>query len=334
MKIAVLGGLGYIGSHLTKLLVSKMHDVVVLDCAFFGHEHLKDVLNSPNCTFVNGDIRRGDDLAKVLKGADCVIHLAGLVGDPACKLSEEQTWLYNVESSNLIADFCNYYDVRKLIFASSCSVYGAAPADVLLNTGSFLNPVSLYAESKIQSEKIFFDNIKNECIILRLSTVFGYSPRMRFDLVANLFTIKALKEHKLQVYGGTQFRPFIHCFDAAMAFMKVATYKGERKLNRQIFNVNVDNISIKDLGELVTQIVPDTELELVDIKEDDRNYKVSGQKIRWLLGFHPRYSLYGGIISMVKDIEKQGFDDWNINKTKYVNCDNFMYQCQLEGESK
>jgi nucleoside-diphosphate-sugar epimerase len=327
MKIAVLGGLGYIGSHLTHLLVSQQHDVVILDCAFFGHEHLNNDLNQPNCKFIKGDIRRGDDLAKVFKGTDCVIHLAGLVGDPACKLSEEQTWLYNVESSNLIADLCNYYNVKRLIFASSCSVYGAAPSDILLNTGSFLNPVSLYAESKIQSEKIFFDNMKNECMILRLSTVFGYSPRMRFDLVANLFAIKALKERKLQVYGGTQFRPFIHCYDAAMAFFKVATYKGEKNLNRQIFNVNVDNISIRDLGELVTQIVPDTELELVDVKEDDRNYKVSGQKIRWLLGFYPRYSLSGGIVSMIRDIEKYGFDDWNTNKIKYVNCDNFS--CQL-----
>lgn len=334
MKVAVLGGLGYIGSYVTTLLVNQGYDVNVLDCAFFGHSHLDDVLNKPNCTFIKGDIRRVDDLAKALKGADCVIHLAGLVGDPACILSEEQTWLYNVESSNLIADLCNYYKVKRLVFASSCSVYGASSADVVLNTGSYLNPISLYAESKIQSEKIFFENIENECIILRLSTVFGYSPRMRFDLVANLFTIKAIKEHKLQVYGGTQFRPFIHCVDAAAAFVLVANYQGEKSINRQIFNVNVDNISIKDLGELVKNIVPDTELELVDIKEDDRNYKVSGQKIRLLLGFYPVYSLAGGIKTMAKKIEENGFDDWNINKTKYINCDNFMYQCQLEGETK
>jgi nucleoside-diphosphate-sugar epimerase len=332
MKVAVLGGLGYIGSYVTTLLVNEGHDVTILDCAFFGHSHLDDILNKPNCTFIQGDIRRVDDLARVLKGAECVIHLAGLVGDPACKLNEEQTWLYNVESSNLITDLCNYYNVKRLIFASSCSVYGAAPSDVLLNTGSYLNPVSLYAESKIQSETIFFEKVKNECIILRLSTVFGYSPRMRFDLVANLFTIKSLKEHKIQVYGGTAFRPFIHCIDAARAFVLIANYQGKRNINRQIFNVNVDNISIRDLGELVKNIVPDCLLELIEDKEDERNYKVSGQKIRWLLGFYPNYSLSGGIEVMVKTIEKYGFEDWNINKNKYVNGDNF--QCQLEGEAK
>lgn len=329
MKITVLGGLGYIGSYVTEMLVRKGHSVTVLDCAFFGHSHLNHILNKENCSFIQGDIRRLDELNKAIKGADCVIHLAGLVGDPACKLDKDLTWLYNIESSNIISDVCNYYNVKKLIFASSCSVYGASPKNVLLNTGSYLNPVSLYAESKIESEKIFLRKFNGEYITLRLATVFGFSLRMRFDLVVNLFTIKAIKEGRIQVFGGKQYRPFIHVKDAANAFVLLAEYSGPYDLNQQTFNLRVENIQVKMLGKIIKEIIPQTKVDFVNVKEDERNYKVSGDKIKWLLLYKPTFNIKTGIKELVEKIHIDNlFKDWDINKTQYINCDNLVYQCK------
>jgi len=309
-KVTVLGGLGYIGSHLVNLLVESGFEVKILDLALFGKDHI----NTDNVEIIIGDIRHADSLSKAIKDTDIVIHLAGLVGDPACSIDEEETWLHNVESSSMLADMCNYYKVKKLIFASSCSVYGASPSDVILNEGSYLNPISLYAQTKIESEHIFSKEIHNELNVIRLATVFGHSPRMRFDLIANLFTIRAIKTKKINVFGGTQYRPFIHCFDAARAFHDLAC--NTRPFDREVFNVSVQNISILELGKLVESLIPETKVEIVTTKEDDRNYRVSSEKIKWLLNYQPLYSITDGLLEL-KDM-CQGYEDWEQNK-KYYN---------------
>jgi len=323
LNITVLGGLGYIGSHLSRMLVDSGHNVTILDIAWFGFDHINDVLEKENCEWINGDIRHSEDLSCAIKNSDVVVHLAGIVGDPACSLDNDETWLQNIESSNLIVDVCNHYDIQKFIFASSCSVYGAAPSDILLNEGSYLNPVSLYAESKIKSEKIFLSEFNNICTILRLSTVFGYSERMRFDLVANLFTIKAIKEKKIQVFGGSQYRPFIHCKDVARAIKKVIDFPDKIKIDKEVFNISVENISIRELGILVSELT-DSDIELVETKEDDRNYKVSADKIKWLLGYKPYFGLASGILHMIESIKGKRFDDWVTNKQKYENVNNLQ----------
>ena len=142
--VAVLGGLGYIGSHLIHLLSKEKIIVKILDLQLFGWKHLEKLLRkNKNISLIKGDIRDATDLSFVIKDADYVIHLAGLVGDPACSLDEDVTWLHNMASSEIITDVCNHYKIKKLIYASSCSVYGASPFDVMLNEGSYLNPVSI-----------------------------------------------------------------------------------------------------------------------------------------------------------------------------------------------
>jgi nucleoside-diphosphate-sugar epimerase len=321
MKVTVLGGLGYIGSHLIDQLTSQKYDVTILDINYFGDDHIKNVLDRPNCSLIEGDIRHAEDLSKSISGSDTVIHLAGLVGDPACSLDEEETWLHNIESSRLIADICNHYGVNKFFFASSCSVYGAAPSDILLNEGSYLNPVSLYAQSKIESENIFKEKLNCCYSALRLSTVFGYSPRMRFDLVINLFVMNAVRNKKLEVFGGKQFRPFIHCADVARAFIHLMNAE-ENKINGEAFNVCSENISIRDLGILVSKLVNGVEINFVDQKEDNRNYKVSADKAKWLLNYEPELDLKSGIIHMISKVNDSKFDDWKENTWKYVNIDN------------
>jgi len=320
MLVCLLGGFGYIGSHVVELLLNQGYKVKVLDYLVFKKDHMKDYMD--RIDFYRGDIRDATDVAKAVCDSDAVVHLAGLVGDPACAIDEEKTWLCNNESSRIIADVCNHYNTKRFIFISSCSVYGASPSHVVLNEGSYLNPVSLYAKTKIDSEKIFLEMIEGDCAILRLATVFGYSRRMRFDLVVNKFTIEAVKEKKLQVFGGTQFRPFIHCQDVARAILTVLR-SDSSKINRETFNVSVENINIRDLANLVATLVQNTEVEIVDKAEDDRNYRVSSEKISWLLGFNPTLSLKAGIKDLIDKIEKFKYNDWKSNKIYYnhkMNC--------------
>jgi len=318
MNVTVLGGLGYIGSHLIGLLGQENIKVKVLDLELFGFSHISHLLEKENIEYQQGDIRNASDLAAVIKKSVCVIHLAGLVGDPVCSIDEDETWLHNMESSELIVDICNYYNVQKLIYSSSCSVYGASPIDMTLNEGSYLNPVSLYAKTKIDSEKLFLQKFKNSITILRLATAFGWSPRMRFDLAVNIFTIKAIRDKQIEIFGGKQFRPFLHCYDAARAFYHIYKWKKLEKINGEVFNVSAENISIKKLGELVGNIFPDIKLVITDKKEDERNYQVDQNKIEWLLGFKPDYDLVSGINNMAEMIFKKQYNDWKEN-IKYYN---------------
>ena len=306
--IAILGGAGYIGSHLVPILLDEGHHVKVLDRFIFGEYPIAQYKTNPKFEIIRGDIRNIRDVSRIVKGCDNVIHLAGLVGDPACQVDEDITWSHNTESSVVIADVCNYYGVQKLLFASSCSVYGAAPSTVLLNEGSYKNPVSLYAKTKIDSEQIFTEKFNGVFSALRLATVFGYSKRMRFDLVLNLFTIKAIKDKKIGVFGGTQYRPFIHCRDVARAFNYLVN-ANDKLIDREVFNVSAENYKIRDLAKVVKKEVP-CDIEIINQKEDDRNYKVSSEKIAWILKYQPKFSVALGVRDMVKNIRKLGFDDW------------------------
>lgn len=317
--VAVLGGVGYIGSHLLKLLSKEDVNVKVLDLGLFGIDHLTDLFNKhKNIQYIQGDIRHAEDLAAVIDGADSVIHLAGLVGDPACSLDEDVTWLHNMESSQIIADICNYYKVKRLIYSSSCSVYGASPSGMMLNEGSYLNPLSCYARTKIDSEKILLKEFDGCTTVLRLATAFGWSPRMRFDLVANIFAIRTVMEGLIEVFGGKQYRPFIQCHDAARSFKHILDYPNEDHIKQEIFNVSCESISIDKLGELFGDLILNTKIKITDKKEDDRNYKVDASKIQWLLGFKPYFDLRGGILDMIAKIVDYKYEDWKDNN-KYYN---------------
>lgn len=314
-SVTVLGGLGYIGSHLCKILLDQGYRVTTLDIELFGWNHFEHYEHE-NFVHIKGDARSSADLAVAIRGADCVINLAGLVGDPACSLNEDETWLHNVVSSNTIAEVCDYFGVERLIYASSCSVYGAAPSDVMLNEGSYLNPVSLYAKTKIKSEEIFLEKFSGITSIIRLATVFGFSKRMRFDLVVNAFTIRALKDLPIEVYGGTQYRPFVHCYDAARAFLALVEEKNVGHIDNEVFNICAENISIVDLARKVNSKVG-ADIVFVKTKEDDRNYKVSSDKAKWLLDFVPVYDLGRGIDEMSTNLRKHGFSDWESNDLYY-----------------
>lgn len=298
--VTVLGGAGYIGSWLTRFLLEEDYDVTVLDLFLFGRRHFDPLLEQhPNLRVKEGDMRNASDLAAVVRDADVVVNLGGLVGDPACSLDVDETWLHNIATTNLLVDVCNHFRTNRLLFASSCSVYGAAPSDMVLNEGSRKFPVSLYARTKIESEKIFEQKFNGTYASVRLGTVFGTSLRPRFDLVVNKLTAEAVCKGKFTIFGGRQYRAFTSAYDAAMAF-KTLIEADEGRIDRDAFNICVESINMIELGHKITGIIPDSKAEFVTTKEDDRNYRVSSEKIQQLLGFECRYSVSEGI-SMLAD---------------------------------
>ncbi|MBT5954886.1 NAD-dependent epimerase/dehydratase family protein [bacterium] len=297
----VTGGAGYIGTHLVKKLLDNGQKVRVLDNFIFGKSYLPEYFNHPNLEIINGNIANIQDVVTSLKGVDTVIALAALVGDPACGINAEETLNLNYEATKVLIETANFYGVKRIVFASSCSVYGESGSEFLTEE-SQLNPVSLYAKTRIMSEDIIFSRCgKVEPVVLRLSTVFGYSPRMRYDLVVNTLAIRAHVDKKFSVFGGNQWRPFVHCDDVAQAFFLASNAPSENVKN-QIFNVgsNDMNFTIKNIGEKIHEMMPQAKFEISDDIVDPRNYKVNFDKINSLLNFKKQYDIESGVNQIIK----------------------------------
>jgi nucleoside-diphosphate-sugar epimerase len=330
MRVLVTGGAGYIGNYVVEEVLENGHDVRVLDSMLWGDGALDPFVDHERLEIREGDIRHIEDLSYAMEGCDAVIHLAGIVGDPACGVNEQATQAVNVEATKSLVEVCKLHDIQRLVFASTCSVYGASEL-MELNEGSFLNPLSLYAESKIDSEEIIlhethdmFSDNEISPTILRLGTIFGWSRRMRFDLVVNILTAKAVLEGDIPVYGGEQYRPLVHVHDAARAFADVLEAPDE-KVEHQIFNVgdNDLNYQIKKVGRLVEENVEDAEVRFVEHKEDERTYRVSFDKINHILGWEAKYDIVDGVEEIKtwmdeEDITDYGKDDFRNSEYSYM----------------
>jgi nucleoside-diphosphate-sugar epimerase len=295
-KILITGGAGYVGCVVVKKLLAKGYKVKVLD-SMLDYNGKKTLEENKNLEVVNGDIRHLEDLYIAIHDVYAVLHLAGIVGDPACNVDFTATITVNHEATKSLVEICKRFNVKRLIFASSCSVYGASK-DIILNEGSFLNPISSYAKTQIDSEQIILDSIGSDIVptMLRFGTVYGMSDRMRFDLVVNILTAKAVMEGAMTVFHGETWRPMIHVDDAANSYITVLEAPDEL-VNREIFNVgsNSQNYQMIELGRLVEQAIPGSQLEQVSINEDERNYRVSFDKISNLLGYKTEKTVLDGI---------------------------------------
>ncbi len=303
-NVTVIGGAGYVGSVLVRKLLARGYHVTVLDALLYGDEGIRDLCGRPDFRFIHGDFRNIEAVVDALQFADAVVHLGALVGDPACALDERLTLEINLAATRMIAEAARGFGVQRFVFASTCSVYGAS--DQVLDERSALKPVSLYARSKIGSERILLglNDARFAPIILRFATIYGLSPRPRFDLVVNLLAAKATCEKCIAIFGGDQWRPFVHVDDAAEAIVKcleapLFTVKGE------IFNVGSDeqNYQIKQLGTLIKEVIPDVEIVHQGEDTDRRNYRVSFAKIRRRLGFVPQHTVREGILEIKEAIE-------------------------------
>lgn len=330
--VLVVGGGGYIGTHLVQILLNSNYRVRVFDKFVFGRGVLGDLENHPDLEVIEGDVSNIYLLTLALRDTQAVIHLAGLVGDPASSIDDNLTQHFNIVSTRILLESVKALRIPRFIFASSCSVYGAS--DEKVNESSQLNPVSLYAESKIDSENEILRSAGDyfHPTILRFATVFGHSRRARFDLVTNLFTAQAFNDGKITVMGSQQWRPLIHVSDIAQSIVRVLDAPIE-EVSRQIFNVGDDdlNTTIGELAKLVARVVghdktgSKVEITVDDDIDDTRNYRVSFEKIQENLGFRARIGLEDGIREMAAALKDGVYENHyrdglysNVQMTKLI----------------
>ncbi|MFL5803601.1 MAG: NAD-dependent epimerase/dehydratase family protein [Roseiflexaceae bacterium] len=317
-NVLVIGGAGYIGSALLPKLLNHGYNVRLLDLLLFGKEPIADLINHPRLEIVQADFRQVDKVVEAMRDIDAVIHLGAIVGDPACALDEELTIEVNLMATRMIAEVAKGSGVSRFIFASTCSVYGAS--DELLDERSSLKPISLYARSKIASEKVLRKMTDDHFapVFLRFGTVYGLSGRTRFDLVVNLLAAKAIVDGQITVSGGAQWRPFVHVDDVALAVFKVLAAP-QALVSNQIFNVGSDeqNYTIAQVGEIIHRMVPLADLVNMGADTDRRNYRVNFGKIRDILGFTPHWTVEQGIKQVIEAIASGRVKDYR--ESKYSN---------------
>lgn len=290
MRVLVTGGAGYIGSVLVNLLLAKGYKVTCLDRLFFGKEPLKTVIDDKNFKLVKDDIRWFDPA--ILRNIDAVIDLAALSNDPAGELDPEKTMAINYKGRVRVATLSKKYNIERYILASSCSIYGFQEGDIKENSPT--NPLTTYAKANLQAEQSVLPlaDEKFAVVVLRQATVYGLSPRMRFDLAINGMTLGFYKNGKIPIMrDGTQWRPFVHVKDTSKAFIQtMETEKG--KVNGEIFNVgsNEQNYQIFNLAELVANSIGLPFRYDWYGSPDKRSYRVNFDKIANTLKFKPDYS--------------------------------------------
>jgi len=312
MRILLTGGSGYLGSILTRKLLANGHNVRILDNFLFGKESLKDILKNKKLELVTGDIRDLSIVGKSLKDIDAVIHLASIVGTQSAELDPKASMEINFMATRNIAELCKIYKIKQFIFASTCSVYGAQP-DQLIAENSEVNPLDSYGLSKFQSERAILQAYDYPTI-LRLGTLFGASHRMRFDLAINLFIAQALNKEKLTVFGGDQWRPFLHVDDAAEAF----SFAVENKMEG-IYNVIWKNLTINQMAKDVKKLIP-SKINLSKDIVDKRDYRVTGKKLE-----HFGFKAKKDIAFAVKEFKsKISNDAKNYKQDKYSNYKSFF----------
>ena len=310
-RVLVIGGAGYIGSVMVRKMLQRGYRVRVLDSLLYGEQSIAELYTNPNFELIVGDFRHVDTVVQAARGVDAIIHLGGIVGDPACQLDPNFAIEVNFAATKMIKDVCSGFGIKRFIFASTCSVYGAD--DDILNEDSAPNPLGVYARSKVDSERILLERPNGSLTptIFRMATVFGLSYRPRFDLVINKLTARAAEGEDITIYGGSQWRPFVHVDDVAKAYITCLESPLE-KVEYQVFNVgeNKLNCQIRDIGEMISGLLPGSRIDRQEDLTDKRNYRVSFDKIRDTLDFTCDRTIQDGITEIWGAIKDGLIEDY------------------------
>ena len=316
-NILVTGGAGYVGSGLLSELLNKGYNVTCVDNLMFGGESLLDIWHNKNFTFINCDINKHEELDKIFlkNNFDGVIHLAAIVGDPACKLNSDLAFKTNWESSKWLIDRSQSAGVSRFIFASTCSNYGKMDdPEAYVDENSKLAPVSLYAELKVKFEKYMLSEMKKidgfSPTSLRFSTVYGLSRRMRFDLTVNEFTKDLALGKELVIFGEQFWRPYCHVKDFSNAFVTVLNSSNE-KVAYNVFNVGDtnENYTKQMLVNEIKKVLPNSKIKYVVKEDDPRDYRVNCDKIKKELGFEISMKVPDGIMEIKRIIQENLIQD-------------------------
>jgi len=296
-RVVVTGAAGYIGNLLTERLLEMGHSVVGLDRLDFGDAAIRHLLPHKRFELVNGDLRDIDVAAQALRDADAVIHLAAVVGDPACAAHEREAVETNRQASGMLAKLSRGLGVQRMLFASTCSVYGSNLETV--DETSELNPVSLYAETKIDAERLVLESAAKgfSPTSLRIGTAFGWSRRPRF-------------EGRAVIFNGDRWRPFVHVNDIALGFEKALTAP-QRAVHGKVLNLgsNAGNHRLSSMADVLRRLHPQAHIALEET-DDRRNYRVEFGTIERTLRFQARTSLEEGIREIDSNLAAGLVDDY------------------------
>ena len=291
MKIFLTGGAGYVGSRVAAHLLSSGHSVTVFDALVYGGQALLPFIGHPSFTLLKGDVRDRDRLGAAMGDHDAVVHLAAIVGEAACSLDPAKTVAVNRDAALGAVDVAESLGVGRFVFFSTCSNYGVSDPESLADEDAPLNPLSLYASTKVEFERaVLARKHAMSVTVLRLGTICGLSARMRFDLLVSEMARAAVLGKPIEVYKPEAWRPYLHIADAGRAVDCVL--RSERtKVAGRVFNVVGENYQKLGLVRLVREHFPDAGVTVTEGKPDNRDYRVSAGRIARELGFEPAHTV-------------------------------------------
>jgi nucleoside-diphosphate-sugar epimerase len=302
--ILITGGAGYIGSILTSELLRQNYRVTILDSLLFGGESILPFLHHPNFHFIKTDVTEPRALRDAVKRDEipgAVVHLAGIVGFPACQaVGKHVAWKYNFDATKMAFEQASDLGVERFVFASTYSNYGLSPDGKPVTEETPLNPQSLYAETKIAAEEYLLEQKDAACapLLFRFATLYGLSPRTRFDLIVNQFVLEAFAKRELIIYQRGYSRSFVHIRDVVRGVI-MGLEAEQSKIRGQVFNLGTENgnYSKNEIVDLILKRMPETMVEYKDLTfgGDMRDITVSFEKVQRVLGFQTTLNVDDGV---------------------------------------
>lgn len=307
-KILLTGCAGYLGSVMTRYLLECGHTVFGVDLLIFGDRGITGLKGETSFHFRKGDVRKRGSYQDLLSQVDAVIHLAAISGMPSCDKFPVMAREINWEATKTLFDCVNEHEsIMNLVFASTTSIFGATKTGETVDEASPPNPLSLYAETKLQSEQYMIQSSKRESLTvtpLRFPTAFGLSPRMRFDLTVNEFTRDLSLGRELKIFGEEFWRPYCHVHDLSRA-CEYMMHSPSEKVDREVYCVGDanQNYTKRMIYEALLELIPQAKISLIPKVSDRRDYRVDFSKIK-RIGFEITKSVKDGIREIHLSLKK------------------------------